>query len=147
MKVFFTIPALFLSLCALANSNKFGKEFTVESKPLSLKEAIGQLSQNQGKEIIIRSEISQVCQSKGCWMKIREGNTEVRITFADYSFFVPKDSAKRKVLAKGKLFEKEISAAEARHYARDAKASEAEIKAIQTSRKEPRFEATGLVLE
>lgn len=147
MRLLITVPFFFLSLSAIANSNKFGKEFSVDGNPLTLKEAISQLKKNEGKEIVIRSEISQVCQSKGCWMKIKEGNTEVRVTFADYAFFVPKDSAKRKVLAMGKLFEKEISAAEARHYARDAKASEAEIKAIQTSRKEPRFEAIGLVLE
>lgn len=147
MKPIFSLFLFLFALYASAEPKKFGKEFTVPVKPLSLTEAMGKISENQGKEIVIRSEISQVCQSKGCWMKVKDGKNEVRVTFADYSFFVPKDSAKRMVLAQGKLFEKEISKSEARHYARDAKASESEIKAITSGRKEPWFEATGLILE
>jgi len=146
MSKLFSILFIF-SLTAQADAKKFGKDFTVEGKPLSLTEAMNKISENQGKDILIKAEISQVCQSKGCWMKIKEGKNEVRVTFTDYAFFVPKDAAKRTIVAQGKLFDKEISAAEARHYARDAKASEEEVKAIKTGRKEPWFEATGLVLE
>jgi hypothetical protein len=71
----------------------------------------------------------------------------VRVTFKDYSFFVPKDSAKAEALVQGKIFEKKISAAEARHYAKDEGKPAAEVKKIKEGSVSPWFEASGIKLD
>lgn len=123
----------------------YGKGITLKEEPISLKEALAKKSELQGKEILLKAKVATVCQSKGCWLTLKEGQTEVRVTFANYSFFVPKNSAAKEAVMQGKIFDKEITAAEARHYAQDAKMPKAEIAKITQPVKTPWFEATGLV--
>ncbi len=92
--------------------------------------------------------IKEVCQQKGCWMKVDVGNgQDMLVRFKGYSFFVPKDAAGKKVILKGKAFEHTTSVAELRHYAEDAGKSKKEISAIKKPQKSVRFVADGVVLE
>jgi hypothetical protein len=118
-----------------AKKESFGKGITSAEAPILLSDALKRSSELAGKEIVVKAEVDQVCQSKGCWLTLKEGPSQVRVTF----------EAKRQAMVQGKIFEKELSPAEARHYAKDAGKPEAEIKKITTAQKEPRFEATGLV--
>lgn len=130
-----------------AESKSFGKGVTLAETPISLSEALKRKTELAGKDILVKAEVAQVCQSKGCWLTLKDGSQEVRVTFKDYSFFVPKDSAKREAVVQGKIFDKEISAAEARHYAKDAGQPESEVKKITEGAKSPWFEATGLSMK
>ena len=39
-----------------------------------------------------KAEVTDVCQVKGCWMRLNIGNDiEVMVNFKDYGFFVPRD--------------------------------------------------------
>jgi len=125
----------------------YGQGVTLTAEPISLKEALQRQTELAGKDILVKAEVGQVCQSKGCWFMLKEGDAQVRVTFKDYSFFVPKDSAKQMALVQGRIFEKEISAAEARHYAKDAGQPKEEVKKITEGTKSPWFEATGLTLK
>lgn len=130
-------------------SRSYGKGVTLTTPPLSLAEALRQKEANQGKEIVVRAEVGQVCQAMGCWLTLKDPKDKkanVRVSFDNYSFFVPKDSAKRTAVVQGKLFDKELSAAEARHYAKDAGQSAAEQAKITKPVKQAWFEATGLTL-
>jgi hypothetical protein len=129
-----------------ADGKSFGKGITLKEEPLSLKEALAKKDELKDKEILVKAKVATVCQAMGCWLTLKEGKTEVRVTFSNYSFFVPKDSAAKTAVMQGKLFDKEITAAEARHYAQDAKMPKAEIAKITQPVKTPWFEATGITL-
>ncbi len=136
---------LLITMQALA-AESYGKGVTLKETPITLAEAVKNLKQHEGKEIVVKANVEKVCQTEGCWIVLKDGDTQVHVQFSKHSFVVPKDSAKTEAVVQGKLFEKEISASAARHYARDAKMPEKEVAKIQSSKKVPWFESTGLVL-
>jgi len=72
-------------------------------------------------EVMITAEIKDICQAKGCWMTLKTPNGQsARVTFKDYSFFVPKDASGKKVIIKGIASLEELAIEEAKHYADDA---------------------------
>ena len=77
-------------------------------------------------------------------MILADGSTKVRVTFKDYSFFMPKDLAGKRIVAEGMLKEDVLSEADARHYAEDAGKSKKEIEKIKGDQRELTFEATGV---
>ncbi len=68
----------------------------------------------------------------------------IRVTFKDYSFFVPYKLQNKDVLVQGELTEHEMDVKEAKHYAEDAgEKSDHITKAV----KEYRMVATGVTLQ
>jgi len=95
----------------------------------------------------IETVIKSCCQKKGCWMKVDLGNDEeMRVTFKDYGFFVPKNSAGYKVIMEGKAYYDTTSVDMLRHYAEDAGKPEEEINAITQAEVELLFESNGLII-
>ena len=93
------------------------------------------------------AKVDEVCQAKGCWMKLDLSNGEqVMVKFKDYGFFMPLN-AEGDVVVNGKAFVTETSVDELRHYAEDAGKSEEEIAAITEPKFEYRFEADGVLLK
>ena len=93
------------------------------------------------------AKVDEVCQAKGCWMKLDLGNEEqVMVKFKDYGFFMPKNIAGKEVIINGKAFVSEVSVEEQRHYAEDAGKSEDEIAAITETKRTYTFEADGVLL-
>ena len=76
------------------------------------------------------SEVKEVCQSKGCWMRMDMGEEQAMVKFKDYGFFMPKNIAGDDVIVAGVAFVEEVSVDEQRHYAEDAGKSKEEIDAI-----------------
>lgn len=76
------------------------------------------------------SEVKEVCQSKGCWMRLDMGEEEAMVKFKDYGFFMPKNIAGDEVVVEGVAFVEEMSVDEQRHYAEDGGKSQEEIDAI-----------------
>lgn len=104
--------------------------------------------ETESSELKVRGVITEVCQMKGCWMKLDLGNGEtVRVTFKDYGFFVPKDAAGREVVIEGLPEMKLTSVETLRHYAEDAGKSEEEIAKITEAKRELTFEAKGVVIK
>lgn len=94
------------------------------------------------------AKVDEVCQAKGCWMKLDLGNEEqVMVKFKDYGFFMPKNIAGKEVIINGKAFVSEVSVEEQRHYAEDAGKSEEEIAAIIEPKRTYTFEADGVLLK
>lgn len=91
------------------------------------------------------AEVTEVCQAKGCWMKLDlgEGRTAM-VKFKDYGFFMPKDLAGKKVVVQGKAFVEMMSVEDQKHYAEDAGSSPEEIEAIEAPAKTLGFEASGV---
>jgi hypothetical protein len=94
-----------------------------------------------------KAKINEVCQSKGCWMKLDMGFDEIHVTFKDYGFFMPKNIAGEEVIVEGVAFIKEMSVDEQRHYAEDANESEEVIAQITEPKKTYSFEARGVLLK
>jgi len=94
------------------------------------------------------ARVDEVCQAKGCWMKLDLGNEEqVMVKFKDYGFFMPKNIAGKEVIINGKAFVSEVSVEEQRHYAEDAGKSEDEIATITETKRTYTFEADGVLLK
>ena len=139
---------LVAALCCFASvafsANYGGK---VEGKETcSLTEAVSKYSDYKEKAITTTAKVEKVCQKKGCWMQVRDGKQTMRVTFKDYSFFVPKDLDGKKVKMTGKVMRKEVSVDEQKHYLEDAGASKAEIAKITKPSFEYRFVADGVTV-
>lgn len=95
----------------------------------------------------VSAKINEVCQMKGCWMKLDLGSDQdVMVTFKDYGFFMPLN-AEGEVIINGKAFLKETSVDDLRHYAEDAGKTADEIAAITQPEKTFAFEADGVLLK
>lgn len=97
----------------------FGAPMPEEGTALSLSEAVNRSAALKGTTLRIDAEVKQVCQKKGCFFIATDGAAWARITFADYAFFVPTDSAGLRVTLVGTLSRQALSAAQAAHYAED----------------------------
>jgi hypothetical protein len=80
--------------------------------------------------VIVEGTITEVCQMKGCWMRVADGQNELFVRFQDYSFFVPMNAMGHDIVMHGTAVETELSVEELRHYAEDAGKSPEEIAAI-----------------
>ena len=98
----------------------------------------------QGKII---GKVVEVCQEKGCWMKVEKADGEqLMVKFKDYGFFMPKDIVGKEVVLDGEATVKEVSVKQQQHYAKDAGKSEEEIKKITKAKKELQFVAKGVLV-
>lgn len=94
------------------------------------------------------STVNSVCVKKGCWMRLKlSEEDESLVTFKDYGFFVPKDIDGQEAVVHGKLFVKETSVEDLKHFAKDAGKSEEEIATITEPKLVYAFEADGVYLK
>jgi len=92
-------------------------------------------------------KIKEVCQAKGCWMRVAlDNNKEVFVRFKDYGFFVPTDSSDKEVIINGAAFITKMSVEDQKHYAEDRGASANEIAKITKPKQELHFEAEGVLI-
>lgn len=98
----------------------YGAKFT-KTKSVSLPELLENQSKFLKKDVTIEATISEVCQNKGCWMVVKDGDSHIRIEFKDYKFFAPWDSEGKKVKLQGSLQEKKVSEKAAKHMAEEMK--------------------------
>ncbi len=95
--------------------------------------------------VAVKGKVTEVCEKKGCWLTIEtEDNDKFFVKMKDYAFFVPTSLVGKNVVLEGNAETKTISVDEQKHYAEDAKKSQAEIDAITTPKEEIRFMASGI---
>ena len=70
-------------------------------KPTPLADVLA--NAEDGRTVRLEGKIAAVCKRKGCWMELRQGDRSIHVTFEDYSFFVPKDSAGQDAVIEGKV--------------------------------------------
>jgi hypothetical protein len=103
---------------------KTGQEL-VAGEAVKLAAVLAEPAKYFERTIVVEATANGVCQSKGCWMTITDGEAEpiwVRWSSGcggQYSF--PKDAAGRRVLVQGSFYEKEIAPADAAHLAAESK--------------------------
>ena len=95
----------------------------------------------------ITGKVVEVCQEKGCWMKIEKaGGETMMVKFKDYGFFMPKDIVGKEVVVDGTASVKETSVKQLQHYAKDAGKSKEEIEKIKKPKKDVQFLASGVLV-
>lgn len=96
----------------------------------------------------LEAPIEAVCQKKGCWMDVKNGDQTMKVTFKDYKFFVPKNAPGKTAVMEGKAFVETTSVEDLRHYAVDGGMSAEEAaKKFTEPKQELRFEATGVIIK
>jgi hypothetical protein len=95
----------------------------------------------------LQGKVVEVCQEKGCWMKIEQNNGEkLMVKFKDYKYFMPKNIVGKDVVLDGEAIVKEVSVKQLQHYAKDAGKSDEEINKIKDPKKEVQFVAKGVLV-
>lgn len=95
----------------------------------------------------IKGKVLDVCSKKGCWIELAvDDKTTAFVKMKDYAFFVPTAAIGKTVVLEGEAKMTTTSVEELKHYAEDAKKSQAEIDAITEPKKEIRFMASGILI-
>ena len=97
----------------------FGDKLPESGEPLSLQSLIAQSDLYMNQPVTVETRIAKVCQKKGCFFIAQEGPVTARVTFKDYSFFIPTNSADKPVTLYGIFSRSVVSAEDADHYAKD----------------------------
>jgi len=129
------------------NTTHFGKQLKIDDA-ISMKEFAELLSKGDSVKAKIKTVAEDVCQKKGCWMKVKtDDGGLMRVTFKDYGFFVPKDIHGKKVVLEGIAVRDTVSVEELRHFAEDGGESEGEIASITEAEITTSFIAEGVVIQ
>lgn len=134
----------------VVNYTSIGAEITADAakSTSAMAEAYKAMSVGDTINAKMIGKVDEVCQSKGCWMKINlENGDQVMVKFKDYGFFMPKDIAGQEVVLNGKAYVNEVPVDEQRHYAEDAEKSADEIASITEPKITFSFEADGVLLK
>lgn len=95
----------------------------------------------------VKGTITEVCEKKGCWMKLAQADGEgIMVRFKDYKFFMPQNIVGKEVVLDGFAIITTTSVEELRHYAEDAGKSKEEIAKITEPKEEIEFEAKGVLV-
>jgi hypothetical protein len=60
-------------------------------------------SAKNGDTVRLEGKAEAVCKAKGCWVTLKDGDKSVHVSFDEYSFVVPKDSAGKTMAIEGKV--------------------------------------------
>jgi hypothetical protein len=94
--------------------------------------------------------VDNTCQSKGCWMTVKmpDGTKTMQVKTKDHAFFLPiADFKNKQVVFEGTAYYDTTAVEDLKHYAEDAKKSEAEIAKITEPKIEMVFIASGIAIE
>ena len=125
----------------------FGDTISPEGA-VPVNELMASLKGKDSLKIKLTGTIEEVCQKKGCWMTLGMGDGKnMRVSFKDYAFFMPKDAAGKTVTIEGYAYNDTIPVAQLKHYAEDAKKSKEEIAQITQPEVSISFEANGVIIK
>ena len=154
-KILFALLAVSVFACSTPKSDgvegelvgKYGEEITTDDM-ITTDKMVAMLNESESINVKVKGEITATCAMKGCWMNlVLPSGEEMRVTFKDYGFFVPKEGMEGNVaVIEGVATRTLTDVATLQHYAQDAGKSEAEILAITEDKEELAFEATGVLI-
>jgi len=98
----------------------FGAGLTLE-QPTGLAQVVQQPERFAEQPVLLRGRIVDVCQHKGCWTLLRDGEATVRVRFKDYGFFLPTDCVGEEALVEGFVTIESVSEETARHQASESR--------------------------
>lgn len=108
-----------LLLCPpLVLAASYGEAIPADAAPVSIAAAIAGPAAADATPRVFSGRVGKVCQKKGCWMMLTDGEAMVRVN-TGYRYFLPTDASGDAVVY-GTLERKEVDAREAAHLAKDA---------------------------
>ena len=123
----------------------YGKPFTLETAVIAINDVEAKMKE-QKLSGQITGKVVEVCQVKGCWIKIDKGNGETMLAKTGDEFFMPKDIVGKTVALNAEASVKERSVKELKHYAEDAGKSKEEIEKIKEPKKELVLKLKGVMV-
>ena len=121
----------------------YGKGISL-GQATTLTEVLGQPERFSRERVLLHGTLSDVCQKKGCWTILRDGDATVRVRFEDYGFFLPTDAIGAEAFVEGRVKVETLSAREARHYESESRHGNPD--AVDGPRREVGFVASGVRL-
>jgi hypothetical protein len=101
-----------------------------------------------GKTVIVEAKVRRNCTRRGCWMELADGLDPTlpgcRVTFKDYGFFVPLDSAGSTARVQGDVEVETVAAPEVAHL--ESEGARFPSKQADGTAREVRMVATGVEL-
>ncbi len=114
-----------------------------KAKPIA--DVAASLEGNEPMNAKVIGKVVDVCSKKGCWATVELANGETAmIKMKDYGFFLPTSVKGKMVVLDGQIQKVVTPVAELKHFAEDAKKSQAEIDAITQPKEEISFTAKGI---
>lgn len=115
-----------------------GGPMTVTSAPVAVSEVLAHPEKYADQPIRIEGTVSSVCEKKGCWARLTDDKTpagqDLFVKFecpeADDGRVLPLSVKGNPAVVQGTVKVTEMSEAKARHYAKDAEKSDAEVNQI-----------------
>jgi hypothetical protein len=127
------------------STNFFGESLKLKSVvPVSLTEAVDKKTYDT--DIRLKGYVTNSCKKKGCWLILQDGNKTVRVTFKDYSFFVPIGFKEKQVVLEGQLKQEVVPESVRKHLAEDEGKSEEELEKISGDELEYSFVASSVLV-
>ncbi|HYQ05273.1 MAG TPA: DUF4920 domain-containing protein [Polyangiaceae bacterium] len=99
-------PAAPASSAAASSSKGFGAPIS-PGPELALSEVLSHPEQFRDRAVTVEGQVRAACTRRGCWMELAQSSDPklpgCRVTFKDYGFFVPTDSAGSHAKVQGTL--------------------------------------------
>lgn len=112
------LAAALLATAVPAVATDYGAPIAADITPVPLAEVLADPAAFKDREIVVSGRIAQVCQTKGCWVMLTDGEAAARV-MTQHKYFLPKD-ASGDAIAVGTLTERELDAEQAEHMSKDA---------------------------
>lgn len=102
-----------------AQSETFGVKLDNSLPKLSMQDLVTDSPSYLAKPFQVEARIAKVCQKKGCFFIAQQQQHILRVSFRDYSFFIPTDSSGKTVILAGELIQRQMSPKQAAHFKAD----------------------------
>lgn len=115
------------------------------TEAIGLEKVLADADKLAGKTVLIEADVKTACSKKGCWMELGAGEgRKARVTFKDYGFFVPLDSAGSRARVEGVVEVKKLEKKDVEHY--ESEGGKIADKAADGTAREVRIVASGVEL-
>jgi hypothetical protein len=135
---------------AAAGDKAYGAPLATQSA-MPIADLLARPEQWKDRTVTVEGKVRKACTRKGCWMEVAAADTGdkagapgCRVTFKDYGFFVPTDSAGSRARVQGVVQVDTLSASMVRHYEEEGAVFPA--KRPDGTAPEVRIVASGVVL-
>lgn len=141
--VFISLLVSFTVSVAEVSSKVYGaSDFSAPA--VKLEQVLKEFDSYKNKTITIDAQVQQVCEEKGCWVRVEDQNVTVRAIMKGHAFSVPKEFKNKKVRMSGVMEQKELPVNVVRHYMKDEGRSAEEIKKVNAPQKVFQFVVDGI---
>jgi len=114
----------------LSDGTLYGDDIDSSQPVLKIADVYANLESFQNKLVVVEGDVTEVCQSMGCWTMISDGKNEIR-AMTLHKFFLPKDMKNVKAVVQGEFEVKEITEEQAKHFAEESGKNSDNIKGPQ----------------